>query len=211
MPDLIQPSYFEMPLYQRVILAAVPGALCIIHYFLLEELGLNALEWLGGFYYTVLALLYLVLFAVLVLVPFMSVRSASRRGVGLLITAAIVAPILVNQFLNLVPASLDFARLPEILGVLQMVAIFLLLALALQVIGKLAITRRYWIYVALAGIFGGVSFVAAMWAVLDSLCFAPPYCYPAWRPAPIFIFLLVWPLLFCIAVYFGRDDPKPTA
>ena len=197
-----------MPLYQRLLFALCPGTLVLVHYLVLKSLSLSAFGWLGSNYYIFVAFLYYGMFVLLVIYPSVPTHVNSKIRIAMLIAAAVLAPIASTTIFTMVANAFDaydyFDAFVYFISVPAMVTTFLLIATALRFIGRLQVATRYWAYIVLAGIIAGVSYGAAINALAGWFCYGP-YCFSTPGLAPIFIFLLIWPALFCLAVFFGRS------
>ena len=203
-------KFFDLSLRHRLLLATIPGFVVLLAH--VAEVLID-----GWFLWDekmiLLLIAYAALFGVFVMAPFITSSSRLILRIGVLIVASIFIPI---------PAILSAFWLEEIafdppLGIAYFVGtIFvilppLLLAAVLAIAAPLKVSRKYWIYVALAALItttvvhgSGRYFCGAMW-FMDGWSLICPWW---WALAFVIPPSVVAPLSFCTAVYFGRIDSK---
>ncbi len=209
-------KFFNLSLRRRLLLAIIPG-------FVLP-LALVADVFIDGWYLDdekmiLVSIAFAALFGVFVMAPF--ITSPSR--LILRISALIAASILIPYAAILSGIWLDTEYNLPLGGILGrfIFAIFvilsaLLLAAVLIIAAPLKVSRKYWIYVALAAIVTtAVAVGSSYWffcipLVILLVMFDCPWWTETWWSdfALVIPPLVVAPLSFCTAVYFGRIDSK---
>ena len=203
-------KFFNLSLRHRLLLAIIPSfllPLALVASVLIYGWRLDDEEMI------LVSIAYAALFGVFVMAPFITSPSRLILRIGALIAASILIPyaaILSGVWLD---TEYDLP-LGGILGTFIFTIIFLvpsalLLAAVLIIAAPLKVSRKYWIYVALAAIVStAVFFGSAYWFFCVPIGIGPSGC--SWWSEFAFVIppSVVAPLSFCTAVYFGRIDSK---
>jgi len=191
-------SFLNLSLRKRLLLAAVPT----ITYIFLNRIyclvdGAACTEPYGIWVWWAWAA-YAGLFGAFVLAPFIMAKSNVVLRTVILVLASIVIPsawILVEEWADW---SLDAGIYFLMLGI---VATTVLLSVILVVTAPLRVSWKYWLFVALVGVLS--SFIV-FYGFVESLCFWGPCVW--WKGYVPVVSVLVWQLLFCTAIHFGRSN-----
>lgn len=130
---------------------------------------------------------YAALFGVFVLVAYVITKSSFN----LRISALVLACLLITPVWELIEKPHGFFGIRPYLMIFEGVTITLLCAVVLVFAASLRVSRMYWLYTMLAGLVGA-------YITFRHFLTANEYL--------TVIVLLIWQLLFCTAVYFGKTD-----
>ncbi len=211
-------KFFDLSLRHRLLLAIIPSIvllLALVADVFVDGWSLYDDDWIS----ILLWIAYAALFGVFVMAPFITSPSRLIPRIGVLIAASILIPyaaILTGIWLHT-----EYDLLLGRISATFFLAIFVtlsafLLAAVLIIAAPLKVSRKYWIYVALAAI---VTTAVAVGSFYWFFCFPLVFILvlsdcPWWTEAWWSVFALVIPptvvapLSFCTAVYFGRIDSK---
>ena len=209
-------KFFDLSLRHRLLLATIPGFVVLLAH-VAEVL-------IDGWYMRtedriLLWIAYAALFGVFVMAPFIASPSRLIPRIGVLIAASILIPyaaILTGIWLD-TEYDLPLGRISATFILAIFVTLSeLLLAAVLIIAAPLKVSGKYWIYVALAALVTtAVFFGSANWFICFPFGFILvisdcPWWTEAWWSdlALVIPLIVVAPLSFCTAVYFGRIDSK---
>jgi hypothetical protein len=193
----VQLNIFQLKLIPRLALASLPM-------FAAPWLD-DILRRLTGWSQLFFSESYGPLFALLVLAPFITATKA--RTIRIIALSVIIYAVYYAATWCVVESrwpletwfETEFLRFSNVVPVA--IVATLVLAAVTAWIAPLRISRRYWIYTALAGLFTGLEF----W-IIDEI--NPSERYMDW------LFVLqpfwIWPVSTCVAIYYGRDRERTT-
>jgi len=211
-------KFFDLSLRHRLLLAIIPSIvilLALVADVFVEGWSLDEDDWTS----ILLWIAYAALFGVFVMAPFITSPSRLIPRIGVLIAASILIPY--AAILTGIWLDTEYDLLLGRISATFILAIFvtlsdLLLAAVLIIAAPLKVSGKYWIYVVLAALVTtAVVFGSAYWffcipLVLLVVLSDCPWWSEAWWSyfAVVIPPLVVAPLSFCTAVYFGRIDSK---
>ncbi len=132
---------------------------------------------------------YAALFGAFVLVAYVFTKSSFN----LRISALVLACLLITPVWELIEKAHGFFGIRLYLLIFDGVTVTLLYAVVLVFAASLRVSRMYWLYTTLIGIVGAFTSLLSLDASNAYL---------------IVVALLIWQLLFCTAVYFGKTDNR---
>lgn len=204
-------KFFNLSLSYRLLLATIPGFVIL--------LALVAEVLIDGWYLRIEDRILLrwiafaALFGVFVMAPFITSPSRLILRIGVLIAASILMPfaaILSAIWLNksAFAPPLGSGYFEPAFCIILTAHLF---AAVLVIAAPLKVSRKYWIYVALAAlvttavVFGSSRYFCFAFWYMDGWSLICPWW---WELAFVIPPSVVGPLSFCTAVYFGRIDNK---
>lgn len=195
-------KYFELSLRHRLLLVLVPSVFALLVNFY-DMFGDGIGDTLG----VVMFSAYGALFGAFVMAPFITSRSMLVLRFGALVVSPILISVAVTAvYQNLYPPSPWYSSMDGVIRLtdVNFTLLFITLALAfvLFITAPLKVSWKYWIYVALAGLFNTAMFIVWLeWFFCLAGC-------SWWGDLSPVIPFLVWHLSICVAVYFGRIDVR---
>lgn len=188
-------GFFNLPLKQRLALAALSGALTFPANRLDTLLGPGTYPPLFSWW----LILHAVCFGLLVMAPFVTAHRHKGIRVLALTVASIFSYDAAMRIPDIVPSNLitdtgDF-MLAGLTGAL-------LVATAVRFIAPLRVTPGYWAYTAALGLAGGLVF-----SLTFELC-DWDRCRTAWLTLPYASGWIVWQSLVCTAMFLGARRPE---
>ena len=204
-------KFFNFSLRHRLLLAIIPSLvllLALVADVLIDGWFLREEDWI------LLLIAYAVLFGVFVMAPFITSPSRLILRIGVLIAASILIPfavILTGIWLEETVYDPPIG-IAKFLYTIFVILSPLLLAAVLIIAAPLKVSRKYWIYVALAAIVTTAVVIGSFeWFFCAAKFFMEGWsliCPWWWELAFVIPPSVVAPLSFCTAVYFGRIDSK---
>ena len=195
-------NVFQLNLIPRLVLASSVLVAVQLLYWLALWFYPDGAGFIGYLWYIWVPPFYDVAFAVLVLAPFITAsRGRLLRVLALVIVTAVVYLAAAYTVVNTQSALDGWIDSPYLrfatMAPTAVVATWLL-AYATAWIGRLRISRRYWVYTGLAGLVTGLTFLTG-----ESIqMYTGQYKYSEWVDLKTY---WLWPVCTCVAIYYGRE------
>jgi len=178
-----------MPLYQRLLLALVPPLYWLVLFYILA-LEIPSLVGYGA------------LFALCVMVPFIAASTRIWLRATILAFAFFGSACVFIMFA--ISQMFDNIYLLFSIG---LSASTLIIGVALATTAPLETSNRFWLLLLISGVVTGIS--AAYWFEEYAMSCFFQNC-PDWYEWMLFVPAAIWPVTFCLAVYYGRHESTPT-